>query len=116
MAYPPQQGPYGGYPGHGAPPGKDRAPLIAGMIFAVALLAGLGITGFVAPGFFLGDDDGGSSSASGGSGGGGIEDGPEDPDVPGAPGGGEDPADGPAGPADGPADGPRAPSTSWTWS
>ncbi|MFI7678409.1 hypothetical protein [Actinophytocola sp. NPDC049390] len=104
MAYPPQQGQYGGYPGHGAPPKKDRAPLIASMIFVVAVLAGLGITGFVTPGFFLGDDDGGgNSSASGDSGGGGIEDGPKDPDMPGVPGSDEDPA---GGPADGPADGP----------
>ena len=103
MAYPPQQGPYGGYPGqagpHGVPPKKDRAPLIASMIFVVAVLAGLGITGFVAPGFFLGEDGGGSSSAGGdggdssAGGGGGIEDGPEDPDLPGAPGGADGPGD-----------------------
>ncbi len=91
MAYPPQQGPYGGqqapqgqqpYGGYpqqqtgpygggygGPPPRKNTAPLIATMIFVLALLAGLGITGFVAPGFFLGDDDKGGGSASGGSGG-----------------------------------------------
>lgn len=74
MTYPPRQGqqPYGGYPQqqgpHGGPPPKDKAPLIASLIFVVALLAGLGITGFVAPGFFLSDDDsGGGSSADGGA-------------------------------------------------
>lgn len=81
MAYPPQQGPYGGYQGqpgpYGAPPKKDKAPLIATMIFVVALLAGLGITGFVAPGFFLGDDDGkGGGSASGGASGDSSDGGP----------------------------------------
>lgn len=69
MAYPPQQGQYGGYPGHGAPPKKDRAPLIASMIFVAAVLAGLVITGFVAPGFFLSDDDGTSGGNSAGAGG-----------------------------------------------
>jgi hypothetical protein len=86
MAYPPQQGQYG-YPQgpHGGPPKKDRAPLIAGLIFVVALLAGLGITGFVAPGFFLSDDKGGGgSSADSGDAGqgarpGGVGDGPADP-------------------------------------
>lgn len=76
MAYPPQQGQYSGYPQqqgpYGGPPRKDKAPLIASLIFVVALLAGLGITGFVAPGFFLSDDDGGKS---GGSSAGGSDDG-----------------------------------------
>lgn len=76
MAYPPQQGQYGGHPQqpgpYGAPPRKDRAPLIASLIFVAALLAGVGITGFVAPGFFLSDDDskGGGSTAGGSSAGG----------------------------------------------
>ncbi|MFC4856618.1 hypothetical protein [Actinophytocola glycyrrhizae] len=114
MAYPPQQGPYGGqqapqgqpyggYPQqggpYGGPPPRNKAPLLATLMFVVALLAGLGITGFVAPGFFLSDDDS-ESSADGGDGTGSAPGGPG-----GLPGGG--PADGPGGgPADGPADGP----------
>lgn len=99
MAYPPQQGPYGGYQQqtgpYGPPPQKNRAPLFATLLFVVALLAGLGITGFVAPGFFLSDDDGkssGDSADGGGRGGGGapapggdIEDGPADPTIKGGP-------------------------------
>ena len=91
MAYPPQQGQYG-YP-QGGPPKKDRAPLIAGLIFVVALLAGLGITGFVAPGFFLSDDKGGSSGDAGsGDRPGGVGDGPADPTL--------RPGDAPAGDSD----------------
>lgn len=75
MTYPPQQpsGPYppgppsypgGGYPGGGypggfppGPPLKKNTGLIIGIVAAVVVvLAALGITGFVAPGFFLSDD------------------------------------------------------------
>lgn len=67
----PQPGPYGppgGYPPPGyGPPRKSNTGLIVGIIAAVVVVLGtLGITGFVAPGFFLSDDDG-----SGGGGGGG---------------------------------------------
>jgi hypothetical protein len=130
MTYPPQQGqPYGGYPGQPGPygrPPKDRAPVIATVIFLVAVLAGVGITGFVAPGFFLGDDDrsSGSGSASddsgdSGSGGGpgglpGVDSGGGPADGPGgAPGESDDSGgDGPGADSDGPADGPGAGSSS----
>lgn len=78
----PQQGyPQQGYgqPGPGGfpePPKKSKTPLIAGVATAVVLVAALLVTGFWAPGFFLGDDkensaDGGSDNGSqdGGSGG-----------------------------------------------
>ena len=101
MAYPGQQQ-YGGYPQqqgpYGGPPRKDKAPLIATVIFVVALLAGLGITGFVAPGFFLSDDDGGGGTSAGsgdagrGNRPGGIGDGPADPTL--------RPGDAPAGDSD----------------
>lgn len=117
MAYPPQQGQYGaqqqygGYPQqqgpYGGPPPKNKAPVAATLIFVVALLAGLGITGFVEPGFFLSDDKGGGgSSADGGDAGqgarpGGVADGPADPTLRPGDSGGSD-SDGPAsGPGDG---------------
>ncbi|WP_370945517.1 hypothetical protein AB5J62_41445 [Amycolatopsis sp. cg5] len=53
--YPPQQP----YPGHGYPPPgppKKKTGLIVGISAGVVALLALGITGFVAPGFFLGDD------------------------------------------------------------
>jgi hypothetical protein len=128
MAYPPQQGQYGaqqqqygGYPQqqgpYGGPPPKNKAPLVATVIFVVALLAGLGITGFVAPGFFLSDDKGGGgSSADGGDSGdagqgnrpGGIGDGPADPTLrPGdAPADDSDPGSGSGDSGDDPASGP----------
>lgn len=129
MTYPPQQGqPYGGYPGQPGPygpPPKNRAPVIATVIFLVAVLAGVGITGFVAPGFFLGDDDksGGGGTASEDSGdsgpgglpggsGGDVSDGPDTPDVPGESDDSGGPADGPGGGSDGPADGPGSGSSS----
>jgi hypothetical protein len=81
MSYPQQQGPYGqpqygGYqqPGQygGGPPPKSNATAIALVIVLVAVLAGVGITGFVAPGFFLGDDkesgEGGTGAGSRGAG------------------------------------------------
>ncbi|MBB4908117.1 hypothetical protein [Actinophytocola algeriensis] len=129
MTYPPQQGqPYGGYPGQAGPygqPPKNRAPVIATMIFLVAVLAGVGVLGFVAPGFFLGDDDkssggGSASDDSGGSGpgggpgglpggdsGGGVSDGPDTPGESDDSGG-----DGPGADSDGPADGPGSGSSS----
>jgi hypothetical protein len=53
---------YGGFGGYGPPPPppqqkKNTAAIVAVVAAVVVLLAGLGITGFVAPGFFLGDDD-----------------------------------------------------------
>lgn len=53
---------YGGgyqqYPGMGGPqpPKSNKGPIIAIVAVVVLLLGGLGITGFVAPGFFLSDD------------------------------------------------------------
>ena len=52
---------YGGYGGYGAPPPpppkKNTAAIVAVVAVIVVVLAGLGITGFVAPGFFLSDSD-----------------------------------------------------------
>jgi hypothetical protein len=45
---------YGGL--GGPPPKKNTGPIIAVIAIVVLLLGGLGITGFVAPGFFLADD------------------------------------------------------------
>ncbi len=59
MTYPQQ--PYGGFGGYGPPPPppqkKNTAAIVAVVAAVVVLLAGLGITGFVAPGFFLSGDD-----------------------------------------------------------
>ncbi len=65
MTYPQQpyggQDPYAGYGGYGPPQPppqkKNTAAVVAVVAAVVVLLAGLGITGFVAPGFFLSDDD-----------------------------------------------------------
>ena len=64
MTYPQQ--PYGGqepYPGYGGyvpppppPPKKNTAAIVSVVAVIVVLLGTLGITGFVAPGFFLSDD------------------------------------------------------------
>ncbi|WP_410657955.1 hypothetical protein [Amycolatopsis sp. lyj-112] len=62
--YPGQgQQPYGQNPQYGqgfggppAPPNKSKTGLLIGVAAAVVVLVVLGITGFVAPGFFLGDD------------------------------------------------------------
>lgn len=70
MTYPQQQGPHG-YHQPGGPPPKNNAPAIAVAIVVVAVLAGIGITGFVAPGFFLSDDKG-SAGARGAGGDGGL--------------------------------------------
>lgn len=65
MTYPQQpyggQGQYPGLGGYGAPPQppkKNTAAIVSVIAVIVLVLAGLGITGFVAPGFFLSDDDG----------------------------------------------------------
>lgn len=51
--------PYGQRPGGFGqePPKKSKTGLIIGLVVAVLAVAALGITGFVAPGFFLGDDE-----------------------------------------------------------
>jgi hypothetical protein len=109
MAYPQQQhGPYG-YQQPGGPPPKNNAPAIAVTIVLVAVLAGLGITGFVAPGFFLSDDKGSADARGVGGDGGdgglpdtgtvppiGTPDGGGGPDV----GGGSDTPGGPGAPDD----------------
>lgn len=56
--------PYG-YPPH--PPKKSNTTVIVSIVVVVLVLGTLGITGFVAPGFFLSDDESsgdGSSTAS----------------------------------------------------
>jgi hypothetical protein len=77
---PGQQGQYGGYDpnaqygggyqqygglGGPQPPKSNKGPIIAVISIVVLILAGVGITGFVAPGFFLSDDKG--NTAGGGS-------------------------------------------------
>jgi hypothetical protein len=59
-----QSGQYGGL--GGPPPKKNNGPIIAVVAIVVLLLGGLGITGFVAPGFFLSDDKDSSNTGSGG--------------------------------------------------
>jgi hypothetical protein len=59
-----QSGQYGGL--GGPPPKKNTGPIIAVVAIVVLLLGGLGITGFVAPGFFLSDDKDSSNTGSGG--------------------------------------------------
>lgn len=56
---------YGGLGGGPQPPKKNTGPIIAVVAIVVLLLGGLGITGFVAPGFFLADDD--KNTGSGGT-------------------------------------------------
>jgi hypothetical protein len=52
---------YGGYGGYGAPPPpppkKNTAAIVAVVAVLVVVLAGVGVTGFVAPGFFLSGDE-----------------------------------------------------------
>src|SRR4051794_39021692 len=50
----------GGLGGGQQPPKNNKGPIIAIVTIVVLILAGVGITGFVAPGFFLSDDDKGS--------------------------------------------------------
>jgi hypothetical protein len=71
-AYDPNAQYGGGYQQYGGvggppPPKSNKGPIIAIVSIVVLLLAGLGITGFVAPGFFLSDKD---NSADGGNDGG----------------------------------------------
>ncbi|MGW4131196.1 hypothetical protein [Amycolatopsis japonica] len=63
------QQPYGqnqqypqGFGGPPAPPKNNKTGLIVGIAAAAVVVIVLGITGFVAPGFFLGDDKAGKSS------------------------------------------------------
>ncbi len=49
-------GPYGGGFGGPPPPKKNTGMIIAIVAIVVLVLGGLGVTGFVAPGFFLSDD------------------------------------------------------------
>jgi len=70
---------YGGLGGPQPPPQKNKGPIIAVVAIVVVLLVGLGITGFIAPGFFLSDDKKDTADAGGGGGGGGgTGTGPED--------------------------------------
>jgi len=57
---------YGGLGGPPEPPKSKTGPIVAVVAIVVLLLGGLGITGFVAPGFFLSDDKDNSGTASGG--------------------------------------------------
>jgi hypothetical protein len=59
-----QSGQYGGL--GGPPPKKNTGPIIAVVAIVVLLLGGLGITGFVAPGFFLSDDKDSTNTGGGG--------------------------------------------------
>lgn len=59
-------GQYGGGPG-GGPPKRNLAPVISITVIVVVLLAGIGITGFVTPGFFLSDDKKSAGDGGGGS-------------------------------------------------
>jgi hypothetical protein len=47
---------YGGLGGGPQPPKNNKGPIIAVVSIVVLILAGVGVTGFVAPGFFLSDD------------------------------------------------------------
>lgn len=73
---------YGGYPQYGGgyggppPPKKNTGMIVAIVSIVVLLLAGVGITGFVAPGFFLSDDK--NNDAGGTTGGGGESSAPKE--------------------------------------
>lgn len=56
---------YGGLGGGPQQP-KNKGPIIAVVTIVVLILAGVGVTGFIAPGFFLSDDKGGGGNAAGG--------------------------------------------------
>ncbi|WET80631.1 hypothetical protein P3102_05110 [Amycolatopsis sp. QT-25] len=56
----PQYGP--GFGGPPAPPKNGKTGLLVGIAAAAVVVTTLGITGFVAPGFFLGDDKAGKPS------------------------------------------------------
>lgn len=53
---------YGGLGGGPQPPKNNKGPIIAIVSIVVLILAGVGITGFVAPGFFLSDDKGSNTA------------------------------------------------------
>jgi len=55
---------YGGLGGGPQPPKKNKGPIIAVVTIVVLILAGVGVTGFIAPGFFLSDDKGGGTAGS----------------------------------------------------
>lgn len=59
---------YGGLGGPPPPPKSKTGPIIAIVAIVVLLLGGLGITGFVAPGFFLSDKDTNSADDGGNTG------------------------------------------------
>lgn len=65
---------YGGFGGGPQPPKSNKGPIIAVVSIVVLVLAGVGITGFVAPGFFLSDDKGGTAAGTGTSTAGGDPD------------------------------------------
>jgi hypothetical protein len=58
---------YGGFGGGPQPPKNNKGPIIAIVSIVVLILAGVGITGFVAPGFFLSDDKGGNTASDSGT-------------------------------------------------
>jgi hypothetical protein len=58
---------YGGLGGPPEPPKSKTGPIVAIVAIVVLLLGGLGITGFVAPGFFLSDDEGSNNAGAGGN-------------------------------------------------
>ncbi|MFL6120936.1 hypothetical protein [Actinophytocola sp.] len=58
---------YGGLGGGPQPPKNNKGPIIAIVTIVVLVLAGVGITGFVAPGFFLSDDGKGGNTATDGT-------------------------------------------------
>jgi hypothetical protein len=68
----PQQGGYGqeyaqGFGGPPTPPKKDKTGLVIGIVVGLVVLIGVGVTGFVAPGFFLStDNNAGSAGPVGG--------------------------------------------------
>jgi hypothetical protein len=54
---------YGGLGGGPQPPKNNKGPIIAVVSIVVLILAGIGVTGFVAPGFFLSDDKNNTNTA-----------------------------------------------------
>jgi hypothetical protein len=56
---------YGGLGGGPQPPKSNKGPIIAVVSIVVLILAGVGVTGFVAPGFFLSDDKDSSNTSAG---------------------------------------------------
>lgn len=58
---------YGGFGGGPQPPKNNKAPIIAVVSIVVLILAGVGVTGFIAPGFFVSDDKGGNTASGSGT-------------------------------------------------